>query len=123
MQQPKTQDSIIKQLLREEFAQQEKKIIIVVEQKSNELKKEIEILEKSLRLEIKLSSEVSEQRIKKQITKFKDEILTTVDPLLKELENRQQDREVGANQITEIRKTLTNLEKRLAKIEQAQTVS
>ena len=52
-----------------------------------------------------------------KFSKFTNLILTTIDPLLKELETRREDREIGTAQIKRIEDDVENLNKRVAKLE------
>lgn len=81
------------------------------------LDKSLQGLLEGIRAEITFNVENAVERIETKITKFKDEILTTVDPLLQELETRSQEREIGAHQISEIRKQADDHEKRIILLE------
>jgi chromosome segregation ATPase len=82
-----------------------------VEIRLDALDKKIDDVEKRLRLEIRLSVQESTRQIMETMTKFKDIILTTVDPLLQELETRREDRIIAAKDTYEIKQRLDRLEK------------
>ncbi len=63
-----------------------------------------------------------ENKINDKLTKFKDTILTAIDPLLQELEQRREDREIATYQTEQIRDQLSNHEKRIKKIEAQKTI-
>lgn len=79
--------------------------------------KKIEASEKRLRMEIQLTGEDVVRQIDEKLIDFRSFILTTVDPLLNELETRREDRELATKQTHEIKKRLDDHEKRLQKLE------
>ena len=71
----------------------------------------------AFRNEIDFKFQSMKEDIKAEFSKFTNLILTTFDPLLQELETRQQDREIATAQTEEIRSLLDNHEKRILKLE------
>ncbi len=62
-----------------------------------QLKTELGYLERVLKVEIKFSTLTVRQEMDSNLRDLKNFLLTTFDPLLKELEDRRQDRELGAS--------------------------
>lgn len=85
-----------------------------------ELNGAIERLLHGIRQEITFTVDTVTDKFEKKLSKHTSLILTTVDPLLKELETRRQDREIAAGQTTRINDKLDNHEKRIKKIESIQ---
>ena len=85
-------------------------------------RKDLEITEKSLRIDFKLALLNLERRIEQNITQTRDVLLTTFDPLLKELEQRREDREIATYQTEQIRNQLNNHEQRIKKLETQETI-
>lgn len=85
-----------------------------------ELNGTIERLLHGIRQEITFTIDTVTDKFEKKLNKHTSLILTTVDPLLKELETRQQDREIAAEHSRRIQKRLDDHEKRIKKIEQIQ---
>ena len=85
-------------------------------------KNDLEITEKSLRIDIKLLLLNLERRLEQRITQTRDILLTTFDPLLKELEQRREDREIATYQTEQIRNQLNNHEQRIKKLETQETI-
>ena len=72
-----------------------------------------ERLEKSFaafRVEMHYEMTNMEERLNEKISSFSNRILTAIDPLLRELETRQQDREIAAAQMRNFEERLTKLE-------------
>ena len=67
-------------------------------------------------LEVKFNG--LENKIDEKLTKFKDTILTAIDPLLAELEQRREDREISSHQTEQIRDQLEDHEGRIKTLEQ-----
>ena len=63
-----------------------------------------------------------ENKIDDKLTKFKDTILTAIDPLLQELEQRREDREIATYQTEQMRSQFNNHEKRIKKLEAQKTI-
>lgn len=61
--------------------------------------------------------QISEEKWGMRFNAFADRILTAIDPLLQELETRQQDREIGTAQMEEVKSRIGNHEKRITKLE------
>lgn len=89
-----------------------------------ELKKEldstIDRLLQAIRREITFAMETVAEKFDQKLTKHTSLILTTVDPLLKELETRRQNREIASEQSIRIENRLDNHEKRIGKLEHVQ---
>ena|SRR3989344_4613375 len=92
-----------------------------------ELKKElndtIDRLLQGIRREITFSAEMIAEKLDQKLTKQTSLILTTVDPLLKELETRQQDRILATEQSRRVTEKIDNHEKRIKTLEKAQATS
>lgn len=88
-----------------------------------ELNDTIDRLLQGIRREITFSAELIEEKLERNLTKHTSLILTTVDPLLKELETRQQDRILGAEQLRRATEKIDNHEKRIKKLEQVRQVA
>lgn len=71
-----------------------------------------EVLLKEMRNEFQLMREA----IKNDMSNFTSKILTAIDPLLQEIKTRQQEREFVASQISEVRNTVNDHEKRIKKL-------
>ncbi|MEK7185770.1 MAG: hypothetical protein AAB675_00190 [Patescibacteria group bacterium] len=67
---------------------------------------------------LKIELDIFESKIEEKITKFTDSILTAMDPLLKELEQRQEDRELASYQNEKVNIQLGDHEKRIKVLEQ-----
>lgn len=76
-------------------------------------------LEKLMELKMNLRFEQEEEKTNGLINKFKDIILTAIDPLLQELETRRLDREIASDQMLKVRDEIDNHEKRIKKLEQS----
>ena len=87
-------------------------------------KKDLEVTEKSLKSDIRLSILMSEDRMElkmeQKLTKFRDSIITAIDPLLSELEERKRDREIAADQTSELKSQVEDPEGRIQTLEQPQ---
>ena len=82
-----------------------------------QFKTELGYLERVLKVEIKFSTLTVRQEMDSNLRDLKNFLLTTFDPLLKELEDRRQDRELGASQTSAIRETVEDHEKRIVQLE------
>ncbi|HUD44455.1 MAG TPA: hypothetical protein VMR41_02865 [Patescibacteria group bacterium] len=107
-----------------------KKFISANIELEEKLSKKIVSASKELKLDLTLNILNVEQnlrkdieRLEKKLTDTENRILTTVDPLLSELETRREDRELGAFQINNIKNQIIELEKRVKKLEKIQTSS
>lgn len=105
----KTSDSVIKVILRKDLKDELDKFAT---------KKDLEMMKDSLRVELKLSMLGNTQRIEEKIKNSSDLLLTTFDPLLKELEQRQEDRELASYQNEQVGIQLGGHEKRIKVLEQ-----
>lgn len=85
-----------------------------------ELNVTIERLLHGIRQEITFTIDTVTDKFEKKLNKHTSLILTTVDPLLKELETRREDREIAASQHSKLKNQVNNHEKRIKKIEQIQ---
>lgn len=74
-------------------------------------------LERKFKTELKLTVDNAVQKLESKMTQLNDRILTTVDPLLKELETREEDRTIATQQTKDIGDKLKSYEKRLTKLE------
>lgn len=74
---------------------------------------------KSIRREIIFVMETVEEKFDRKLTKHTNLILTTVDPLLKELETRREDREIASSQSAKIKDKVDNHEERIKILESA----
>lgn len=77
-------------------------------------------LEASTRVNIQIAVREIIEHVDNKLTKFSSLILTTVDPLLKELETRDEDRALTTNQIADVRQQIQKLDKRVKKLEYKQ---
>lgn len=59
------------------------------------------------------------EEIDENAKKYRDEILTRLDPVIAEIENARLDRELGASQTSAIREAVEDHEKRIAHLEEA----
>lgn len=85
-----------------------------------ELNDTIDRLLQGIRREITFAVETVTEKLEQKLTKHTSLILTTVDPLLKELETRQQDRILSTDQSRRVTEKIDDHEKRLVKLEQTQ---
>lgn len=80
----------------------------------------IDMLLQGIRREFTFTIEGVVEKFNEKLTKHTSLILTTVDPLLKELETRQQDREISTEQYVGFTRKIDSHEKRIQKIERLQ---
>ena len=85
-----------------------------------ELNITIERLLHGIRQEIAFSIETVVDKFEKKLSNHTSLVLTTVDPLLKELETRRQDRELAAEHDRRINKKIYDHDKRIKKLEHIQ---
>lgn len=97
-----------------------KKLATKTELKNLSTRGDIEVMEKSLRIDTKLALLNMERRLENKISQSHDHLLTTFDPLLKELEQRQKDRELASDQTARIRSQIDDHEGRIKILEQIQ---
>lgn len=76
-----------------------------------------------IRREFTFAFEGVMEKFEQKLTKHTSLILTTVDPLLKELETRREDRVIAASQHSKLKNQVYNHEKRIQKIEHIQTTT
>ncbi|KKQ28348.1 MAG: hypothetical protein US48_C0012G0001 [Candidatus Levybacteria bacterium GW2011_GWA2_37_36] len=72
-----------------------------------------------IRREFTFAMETIAEKFDRKLTKRTNLILTTVDPLLKELETRREDREIVPSQSAEIKDKIDNHEERIKILESA----
>lgn len=84
------------------------------------LDKSISNLLQGIRREFIFAIEGAMLKFEHKLTKHTSLILTTVNPLLKELETRREDREIASSQSARIKDKIDNHEKRIQRIEQIQ---
>lgn len=84
-----------------------------------ELNSTVDKLLQGIRHEITFAMETVEEKFDRKLTKHTSLILTTVDPLLKELEIRRGDREIASSQSAGIKDKIDDHEKRIAILESA----
>jgi len=120
----KSSTSIIKVILKKDLKEELSKFPTKDDQKREIAKlatrKDLEITEKSLQIEMKLALLGLERRLEGKISQTRDILLTTFDPLLKELEQRQQDRELASDQTARLRSQIDDHEGRIKTLEQIQ---
>lgn len=80
----------------------------------------IDKLLQGIRREFTFTIEGTMVKFEEKLTKHTSLILTTVDPLLKELETRRQDREIASDHSIRVKQRLDNHKKRIAKLEHLQ---
>ena len=80
----------------------------------------IDMLLQGIRREFIFATEGVVEKFEQKLTKHTSLILTTVDPLLKELETRRQDRELAAEHDRRINKKIYDHDKRIKKLERLQ---
>jgi len=106
-------DFVTKKDLREELAKLENRL-------ENKLARNLE--ERLTRsLEERLTRSLEEKitrKLEATIIDMKDAILQAFDPIVKEIENNREDREIAASQTEEIKKQVFTHEQRISKLEQ-----
>ena len=83
-------------------------------------KKDIKVLENSLRAEIKLSAEEVLVKVDENARKYRDEILSSNDELMKTLEVMREENTIGSGQTSQLRDEVENHEKRIKHLEKIQ---
>lgn len=71
----------------------------------------------AFRQETNYNFQMMMDRMDEKFSKFTNQILLAIDPLLKELETRQQDREIATAEMRGVKTEITNLKKRVTKLE------
>ena len=84
---------------------------------------EFERIQKVVRFEVMSNTLNVRQQLERQISEFKDELFTRIDPLLSEIENSRIDREISTVQLEELKENIKVLEKRINKLETQQLAS
>ena len=121
-----TSEIVTKGLLKEELGALEKRMekkFVTKDYFKTELNDTIDRLLQGIRREITFSAETITEKLERKLTEHTSRILTTVDPLLKELETRRQDREIASEQSIRVAERIKDHEKRIGKLEQAQQVA
>jgi hypothetical protein len=72
---------------------------------------------KAFRNEINHMFQVQDERWERRFTAFESRLITVINPLLKELDTRQQERAIAATQIKHVNDDITDLQKRVTKLE------
>jgi hypothetical protein len=85
----------------------------------NILNKRLTDSQNAFRIENDYKFNLMREEFRAEFSKFANLILTAIDPLLKELETRQQDRELTTAQIEEVRARINDHEKRINKLERS----
>lgn len=80
----------------------------------------IDMLLQGIRREFTFAIEGVVEKFGEKLSKHTSLILTTVDPLLKELETRREDRAISANQHSKLKNQVYDHEKRIKKLERIQ---
>ncbi|MEK7571331.1 MAG: hypothetical protein AAB553_03575 [Patescibacteria group bacterium] len=75
----------------------------------------------ALRAEMKYDFSLMKEDIMAEMSKFTNRVLTAIDPLLKELETRQQDRELATAQVKKIEERMETHDVRITKLERLTT--
>lgn len=112
-------DTLTKNVLKQELAMLEKHMDSKFITK-NFFERSIDKLLQGIRREFTFNAEGAMEKFEQKLIKHTSLILTTVDPLLKELETRQEDREIAAEQYVKTTRKIDNHEKRIQKIEHIQ---
>jgi hypothetical protein len=73
----------------------------------------------AFRREINHQFEVQNELWERNFISFESRIITIIDPLLQEMKTRQQEREIAASQIKHVTDDVTDLQKRVTKLEAA----
>lgn len=71
----------------------------------------------AFRAENKYEFSLTREELTTTMSKFTDLIFTAIDPLLKEIETRREDREIGTAQMEEVKTRIHDHEKRITKLE------
>lgn len=81
---------------------------------------EMSLTQKLLRLEILSSGADIKKGVENALSNFQNKFFSRMDPLLRELEEKREDREIGSNQMKDLREQVNSLGKRTAKLEHLQ---
>ena len=71
----------------------------------------------AFRLELQHQFLMQDKRWERRFTDFESRLITLIDPLLKDLETRNQERALAAAQMTTVQGDISNLDKRVTKLE------
>lgn len=82
-----------------------------------DLNQRLTVSQNAFRTELDYKFQIMRDEIHTEFTQFKDLILNITDPLLKEIETRREDREIGTAQMEEIKTRIHDHEKRITKLE------
>lgn len=85
---------------------------------ANRLDTKIDSVEKTLRVEIRLSAEETKKGIKEEIKQSESRVINVLDAYLGELETSREERAISAKQDAEDRKKIENHERWITTIEQ-----
>lgn len=80
----------------------------------------VDMLLLGIRREFTFAVEGVVEKFEQKLTKHTSLVLITVDPLLKELETRREDRAIAASQHSKLKNQVDNYGKRIQKLEQIQ---
>ncbi|MBU4017015.1 hypothetical protein KJ980_01080 [Patescibacteria group bacterium] len=106
-----------KQTAQNALTKEELKDILKDYPRKNDLDQRFIASQNAFRAEIKYEFSMMKEEILAGMSKFTNLILTAIDPLLKEIETRREDREIGTAQMEEAKNRLNNHEKRITKPE------
>ncbi len=73
--------------------------------------------QKVFRNELENRFQIQDENWDRRFSKFANQILIAIDPLLKEIKTRQQEREIVTAQISDVRMAVKDHEKRIKKLE------
>ena len=88
----------------------------------NELKKfatkdDLTNSQNAFRQEMRYEFSMMKEEVRQEMSQFTNRVLTAIDPLLKELETRQQEREMAAAEMREVKADINHLQTRVTKLE------
>lgn len=83
----------------------------------DDLNQRLTTFQNAFRIEIRHEFSIMREEMSAYMSKFTDLIYTAIDPLLKELETRREDREIGTAQMEDVRTHIHDHEKRITKLE------
>ena len=115
----KTGSPLTKSVLKQELGALEKRMDkrLVIKDYLNHT---IDTFLQGIRREFTFAIEGVVEKFEQKLTKHTSLILTTVDPLLKELETRREDRAIAASQHSKLKNQVGGHEERIVKLEQIQ---
>jgi hypothetical protein len=83
----------------------------------DDLSQRLTISQSAFRTELEFRFQLMRDDMHAEFREFKDLILNITDPLLKEIETRREDREIGTAQMEEVKTRIHDHEKRITKLE------